>query len=215
MLHASFGPEDFQTATGVSRETLERLEVYSSILIEWQRRFNLIGPGTVDAIWHRHFLDSAQLNKLCGPGSSRLVDLGSGAGFPGMVLALMGIGGVELIESNGKKCLFLEQVSMSTNTRVKITKVRFDEVSRPNRADVVTARAVAPLARLLRDVIRWVKPEGVALLHRGSRFESELAEAARFWEFQVVRHQSITNPAGAILEISRIRRVNVRGKSNG
>ena len=121
----------------------------------------------------------------------------------------MGQTGVELIESNGKKCLFLERVSMSTNTQVEITKVRFDEVKRPDRADVVTARAVAPLHKLLRDVRRWVKPEGVALLQRGSRFESELAEAARLWEFEVVRHPSVTNPTGAILAISQIRQVNV------
>ncbi len=209
MLQDYFGPNDFQLATGVSRETLERLSTYHSLLIDWQQRFNLIGRGTANAIWHRHFLDSAQLTKLYGVRCSRLVDLGSGAGFPGMVLAIMGQGGVELIDSNGKKCLFLERVSMSTNAGAVITKARFDEVARPNRADVVTARAVAPLDRLLGDVSRWVKPEGVALLQRGSRFESELAEAERLWDFEVVRHPSITNPAGAILEISEIRRTNV------
>jgi len=209
MLQDYFGPNDFQLATGVSRETLERLRTYHSLLIEWQQRFNLIGQGTVNAIWHRHFLDSAQLTKLSGVRRSRVVDLGSGAGFPGMVLAIMGQGGVELIDSNGKKCLFLERVSMSTNAEVVITKARFDEVARPNRADVVTARAVAPLHRLLGHVSRWVKPQGVALLQRGSRFESELAKAERLWDFEVVRHPSITNPAGAILEISQIRRTNV------
>ena len=205
MSQADFGPNEFQLATGVSRETLERFGTYHSLLIEWQQRFNLMGRGTVGAIWHRHFLDSAQLNTLCGPRCSRLVDLGSGAGFPGMVLALMGQSGVELIESNGKKCLFLERVSVSTDAQVGITKARFDEVERPKRADVVTARAVAPLDKLLRDVSRWVKPGGVALLQRGSRFEGELAEAGRIWDFQVIRHPSITNPAGAILEISRIK----------
>ena len=209
MSQTDFGSNDFQVATGVSRETLERLKAYCSLLEEWQQRFNLIGRGTVDAIWHRHFLDSAQLRKIYGPRCTRLVDLGSGAGFPGMVLAIMGQTGVELIEGNGKKCLFLERVSMSTRTKVEITKARFDEVRRPNQADVVTARAVAPLHKLLRDVRRWVKPEGVALLQRGSRFESELAEAARLWEFEVVRHPSVTNPTGAILAISQIRQVNV------
>ncbi len=209
MSQTDFGSNDFQVATGVSRETLERLKAYCSLLEEWQQRFNLIGRGTVDAIWHRHFLDSAQLRKICGPRCSRLVDLGSGAGFPGMVLAIMGQTGVELIESNRKKCLFLERVSMSTNTQVEITKARFDELRRPNQADVVTARAVAPLNKLLWDAGRWVKPGGVALLQRGSRFECELAEAARFWEFEVVRHPSVTNPTGAILEISQIRQINV------
>ena len=98
---------------------------------------------------------------------------------------------------------------MSTNTQVEITKARFDELRRPNQADVVTARAVAPLKKLLWDAGRWVKPGGVALLQRGSRFECELAEAARFWEFEVVRHPSVTNPTGAILEISQIRQINV------
>ncbi len=209
MSQTDFGSSDFQAATGVSRETLERLKAYVSLLMEWQQRFNLIGPGTIHDIWHRHFLDSAQLRKICGPECSRLVDLGSGAGFPGMVLAILGQTGVELIESNGKKCLFLERVSMSTNTRVEITRARFDNVGRPNQADVVTARAVAPLNKLLRDAGRWVKPGGVALLQRGSRFKRELAEASRFWEFEVVRHPSVTKPTGAILEISQIREINV------
>ena len=147
--------------------------------------------------------------KLCKPGSSRLVDFGSGAGFPGMVLALMGQTGVELVESSGKKCLFLEKVSMSTETPVVISRVRFDEVPRPEPADVVTARAVAPLQKLLSDVARWVKPDGVALLHRGSTVDVEIREAAQYWDFKVVRHPSITNPSGAILEISGIRPTNV------
>ncbi|MBE24391.1 MAG: 16S rRNA (guanine(527)-N(7))-methyltransferase RsmG [Rhodospirillaceae bacterium] len=209
MLQSRFGPTDFRSATGVSRETLEKLQLYCSLLLTWQRRSNLIGKSTIDDIWHRHFLDSAQLMKLCKPGSSRLVDFGSGAGFPGMVLALMGQTGVELVESSGKKCLFLEEVSMSTKTPVTISRVRFEKVPRPDPADVVTARAVAPLQQLLDDVSRWVKPDGVALLHRGSTVDVEILEAAQYWDFKVVRHPSITNPSGAILEISGIRPTNV------
>ena len=209
MLQNRFGPADFRLATGVSRETLEKLQLYCSLLLTWQRRFNLIGKSTEDDIWQRHFLDSAQLIKLCRPGSLRLVDFGSGAGFPGMVLALMGQTGVELVESSGKKCLFLEEVSMSTETPVVISRVRFEEVPRPEPADVVTARAVAPLQKLLNDVARWIKLDGVALLHRGSTVDVEILEAARYWDFKVVRHPSITNPSGAILEISGIRPTNV------
>jgi 16S rRNA (guanine527-N7)-methyltransferase len=204
-----FGPTDFRLATGVSRETLEKLQLYCSLLLAWQERLNLIGKSTVDDIWHRHFLDSAQLMKLCRSGSSRLVDFGSGAGFPGMVLALMGQDGVELVESSGKKCLFLEEVSMSTRTPVVISRVRFEAVPCPEQADIVTARAVAPLQKLLTDVARWVKPGGVALLHRGSTVDADILEAAEYWDFKVVRHPSVTNPSGAILEISGIRPTNV------
>ena len=209
MLQNRFGPADFRLATGVSRETLEKLQLYRSLILTWQRRFNLIGKSTEDDIWQRHFLDSAQLMKLCRPGSLRLVDFGSGAGFPGMVLALMGQTGVELVESSQKKCVFLEEVSMSTRTPVIVSRVRFEEVRHPDPADVVTARAVAPLQKLLNDVARWVKPDGVALLHRGSTVDVEILEAARYWDFKVVRHPSITNPSGAILEISGIRPTNV------
>ncbi len=209
MLQNRFGPADFRLATGVSRETLEKLQLYCSLLLTWQRRFNLIGKSTEDDIWQRHFLDSAQLMKLGRPGSLRLVDFGSGAGFPGMVLALMGQTGVELVESSEKKCVFLEEVSMSTKTPVIVSRVRFEEVRRPDPADVVTARAVAPLQKLLNDVARWVKPDGVALLHRGSTVDVEILEAARYWDFKVVRHSSITNPSGAILAISGIRPTNV------
>ena len=209
MIEDSFGPDDFQLATGVSRETLEKFRLYGSLIIEWQQRFNLIGRGTLDSIWHRHFFDSAQLEPLCNSRFSRLVYFGTGAGFPGMVLALMGHSGVELVESNGKKCSFLERVSNSTGTPVVISKLRFDEVSSPDQADIVTARAVAPLYKLLHDVRRWVKPDGVALLHRGGRADLEIQEATKYWQFDVVRHPSLTDPKGVILEISGIRPVDV------
>ena len=96
MLNDDFGAEEFQRETGVSRETLGQLETYAECLCHWQRHMNLVGRGTINDLWHRHFLDSAQLQRLCQSDRSRLVDLGSGAGFPGLVLSIMGQSSVEL-----------------------------------------------------------------------------------------------------------------------
>ena len=208
MISGNFGSKEFQVSTGVSRETLIKFETYAECLRRWQQQINLIGRGSLDDLWHRHFFDSAQLRELCHPKTRRLVDLGSGAGFPGMVLSIMGQSGVELLESNKRKCSFLGEVARATGTPARITNARFEKVSAPVLADIVTARAVAPLSKLLGDVRRWLKPGGVALLHKGGSFERELTQASKDWTMQVHRHQSRTDPSGAVLEVRELMRAN-------
>ena len=208
MISGNFGSKEFQVRTGVSRETLLKFEAYAECLRRWQQQINLIGRGSLNDLWHRHFFDSAQLRKLCNPKTRRLVDLGSGAGFPGMVLSIMGQSGVELLESNKRKCSFLAEVARVTGTPARITNARFEKVSAPVLADVVTARAVAPLSKLLGNVCRWLKPGGVALLHKGGSFERELTQAAKDWTMRVHRHQSRTDPSGIVLELRELMRAN-------
>ena len=206
MLSQKFGPSDFQAKTGVSRETLAKLETYAECLHHWQRHMNLVGKSTINDLWHRHFLDSAQLRRLCQSDRSRLVDLGSGAGFPGLVLSIMGQTSVELVESNKRKCSFLGEVVRATGATARITNVRLENVSTPELADVVTSRAVAPLSRLLGYCSSWLKRDGVALLHKGAAVEQELTEATKDWTMNVKRHRSQTDPRGVVLEVRELAR---------
>ena len=206
MSSRKFGPRDFQAATGVSRETLAKLETYAECLLHWQPHMSLVGKGTLNDLWHRHFLDSAQLGKLCPSDRLRVVDLGSGAGFPGMVLSIMGQSNVELLESNKRKCSFLGEVVRVTGATAHITNARFEDVNAPELADVVTARAVAPLSRLLGYCSPWLKHGGIALLHKGGTVEQELTQATKDWTMHVHKHQSQTDPSGVVLEIRELAR---------
>src|SRR5882724_11473474 len=144
--------EAFAAACNVSRETLERLRRYAEMLVKWQKSINLVSPESSKDLWRRHMLDSAQLQGFLPPEPQSLVDMGSGAGFPGLVLAILGVPNVHLIESDARKCVFLAEAARATSLEVGrnpiIHPVRLEKV-RDLRADVVTARACAPLTSLL------------------------------------------------------------------
>ncbi|NYZ13102.1 16S rRNA (guanine(527)-N(7))-methyltransferase RsmG [Azospirillum sp. RWY-5-1] len=200
-----FDAAAFQAETGVSRETLDRLAAYADIVRRWQPKINLVGPSTLDDLWHRHMLDSAQLFPLLPAGTRTLVDLGSGAGFPGLVLAVMGVPDVHLVESDTRKAAFLREAARLSGTNVTVHARRIDAV--PDlTADVVTARALAPLAELLAWAHRFVGSSGVALFPKGQQAEHELAEAAHGWRLSVDRFPSRTDANGAILRVSGIAR---------
>ncbi|MGE5503628.1 MAG: 16S rRNA (guanine(527)-N(7))-methyltransferase RsmG [Actinomycetota bacterium] len=198
------GPEEFRTSTGVSRETLERLQAYAELLAKWQPRINLVGPDTLPDLWRRHFLDSAQLSGLVGE-VRRVVDIGSGAGFPGLVLAVMGAPDVHLIESDARKCAFLREAARVAATPVTIHNKRIEQVP-PLGADLVTARALAPLPRLL----EWAAPHlgqgGRCLFLKGRGSEDELTAATKDWNIAVERVPSITDPSGVILHLREVHR---------
>jgi len=195
--------EGFRQLTAVSRETLERLETYLALLVRWQPRINLVGPATLRDPWRRHVLDSAQLLPLLPESTQTLMDLGSGAGFPGLVMAILGIPEVHLVESDQRKVAFLREVAAATGTRVIFHPARIEAIS-PLRADVVTARALAPLARLLAYAIPFLGPKGVCLFLKGELAEQELATAARDWAMTVERFASRSDPSGVILRLGAI-----------
>ncbi len=203
---APLTPQAFQAATNVSRETLERLERYAALLRRWQRAVNLVAKSTLPDLWRRHMLDSAQLLGLVPERPCRLADLGSGAGFPGLVLAIMGVGEVELIESDGRKCAFLREVIRATGAPARVHHGRIEQV-RDGSFDVVTARALAPLSELLGYAQALLAPGGVALFLKGRRLEEELTEVPKAWKMSLERFASTTEPGGSILRIREITRV--------
>ncbi len=205
-----FTPNEFATATGVSRETLARLKAYVSLLEEWNARHNLVSAASLADVWRRHVWDSAQLFPLIPVEARSLVDLGSGAGFPGLVLAAMarertGFRTV-LYESIGKKCRFLEAAAERMGLPVEVRNVRMEEVV-PEAFDVVTARACAPLAKLLAYAQPFQGPATVNLFLKGQSVEVELTEAHKSWRMKLARSESRTDPSGVILEIRELRHV--------
>lgn len=201
-----FGEAAFQNATGVSRETLDRLAAYETLLRKWQPKINLVGPSTLSDAWRRHFLDSAQLFPLLPDSARVLVDLGSGAGFPGLVLAIMGVPEVHLVESDSRKCAFLREAARVAEVRVTVHNKRIETVP-AIAADVVTARALAPLS----DLVGWAYPfigsRGVALFPKGQNVAEELTDTTKYWKMRAERFDSRTDPTGTILRVSGIDRV--------
>lgn len=189
---------------GVSRETIERLEAYAALLVRWQARINLVGPDTVPALWRRHLIDSAQLWPHLPAGARRLVDLGSGAGFPGLVLAILGAPDVHLVESDARKGAFLREAARVTATPVTILSRRIEQIPSLG-ADVITARALAPLPRLLEWAVPHLAPGGQCLFLKGRGAEDELTAAAKDWKIGHRRIPSLTDPDGAILQLREVR----------
>jgi 16S rRNA (guanine527-N7)-methyltransferase len=193
----------FAALTGVSRETLARLEAYAALLTRWSARINLVGHGTVADLWRRHFLDSAQLFPLLPAGAHSLVDLGSGAGFPGLVLATMGVPGVALVEADARKCAFLREAARVAAAPVTIRNARIEALPQ-HVAAVVTARGLAPLDRLLVLAQRFIGPDTVCLFPKGKEAGQELAAAQQAWTMNVTTHDSRSDPRGVILCLRQV-----------
>ncbi len=201
-----FTANDFNRETDVSRETLERLEAYIALLAKWQKAINLIGSQTLKDVWHRHVLDSAQLRNLAPPASKNWIDLGSGAGFPGMVLSILGVGDVFLLEKDARKCVFLREANRITGSGARIIEGQVEEIvsldpeSRPFPApQVITARAVAPLDRLLTMARPLCIPDTVCLFPKGQDVERELTVVTKYPNIQVDKLPSCTDPCAVIL----------------
>lgn len=196
----------FQNATGVSRETLERLTAYADLLRKWQPKINLVGPATLPDLWQRHFLDSAQLYPLLPEGTRSLADIGTGAGFPGLVLAILGVPDVHLIESDSRKCAFLREAARVTGTTVTVHNKRIEAVS-GLAADVVTARALASLETLLGWAFPLLRPNGHCLFLKGQNVEGELTDTTKYWKMRAERFDSRSDPGGVVLRLGEIEHV--------
>lgn len=197
--------EAFRRTTGVSRETVDRLSAYESLLRKWQRRINLVGRSTLDDLWLRHMFDSAQLLPLLPDDARCLVDLGSGAGFPGMVLAILGVPDVHLVESDVRKAAFLREVSRETSTPVAIHVSRIEDMV-PFVADVVTARALAPLSRLIELARPFVGDRTVLLFPKGQDVDRELTATTKHTTMHTEIVPSRAHASGVILRLTRIDR---------
>lgn len=200
-------PEAFQAATDVSRETLDRLRLYADRLVTWSRAVNLVGRDTLPDIWRRHFLDSAQLAPLLPPAPEArprvLIDLGSGAGFPGLVLAILGAGAVHLVEADTRKAAFLREVARETETAIVLHTARIEGLA-PFAVDAVTARALAPLPRLLALAAPFLTGGATALFLKGRSLEGELTDAAKSWMMTTDLIASRTDADGRILRLTHL-----------
>jgi 16S rRNA (guanine527-N7)-methyltransferase len=201
----SLDPPGFAALSGVSRETLARLEAYADLLRRWSARINLVGTNTLDDLWRRHFLDSAQLLAYVPEGTGSLIDLGSGAGFPGLVLAISGVKGVELIEADARKCAFLREAARIATAPALIRNARIETVP-PHIVDVVTARGCAPLDRLLVLAQPFIGPDTVCLFLKGEQSVQELTAASQAWTMDATCHDSRSDPRGVILCLKRVGR---------
>ncbi len=204
------GPRDFASAFGVPRETVEKLETYANLLASWQKAVNLVSPSTIAQMWHRHFADSAQILSHAQDAKC-WVDLGSGAGFPGLVIAILLANHedhvVHLIESNGRKCAFLSEVVRRTGAPAIVHAGRIEDIARRNRvppADAVTSRALAPLNSLLGLACGFFEENTVGLFLKGREAGQEIDEAAKHWVFEYECMPSRTSGDGRIVEIRKL-----------
>jgi len=202
-----YGPENFLSDTNVSRETLDRLQAFADLLAERQKVQNLVSRISLGDLWRRHMLDSVQLVDLLPGGAEVLVDIGSGAGFPGMVLAIVTGIPVTLVESHSRKAQFLRDVAVQTGAPVTVINARIQDaggesVEKP--VDILIARALAPLSNLceMADSL----DARTCLFMKGALWQEELTEARKRWKIDVETIESRTSPDSRILRITRLER---------
>jgi 16S rRNA (guanine527-N7)-methyltransferase len=201
----------FQAATGCSDAQLANVEAFLALLTEWNGKMNLVGPSALAEFWPRHAYDSAQLLPLA-PEAKVWADLGAGAGFPGLVLAILlkdrPGAKVHLVESMTKRCRFLGEVVQKLDLPADIHNARAEDLG--IRVDIVTARACAPLPRLLGYAEPYLRKGATGLFLKGQDVVSELTEAAKYWKFGAELSASSSRPDGRILQVkglSRVRKV--------
>jgi 16S rRNA (guanine527-N7)-methyltransferase len=202
------GPDTFAEALRVPRETIHRLIRYAELLTEWQGRQNLVSARSLPHLWDRHFADSAQLIALA-PEARLWLDLGTGAGFPGLVVAILKAQNphfrMHLVESTAKKCAFLAEAARATEAPVEIHAMRIEDLPRRVqnlKPEVISARALAPLPQLLDLAAPFFGPGTRGLFLKGRDAEREVTAAAKRWSFASHMHPSLTAPQSAIVEIS-------------
>ena len=202
--------DDFCSIQYVSRETYDKFKIYYETLIKWQKSINLISNSTLDSIWHRHILDSAQLYKYTQNMKGNILDFGSGAGFPGLVLAMMGNENVNAVESDEKKCIFLKEVARLSDTKINIHNSRIEKLKFIN-PELITARALAPLIKLIEYIENYMKQGDnlrkdlpKLLFLKGKNYKQELLELKKIRNFDVTVFSSMSDEYGKILNIKNI-----------
>lgn len=206
----SYSFSDFVADINVPRETSGRLKTYGELLVKWQKAKNLVSNSTLDDIWKRHFLDSAQmvplLHDVFGEKPLSMLDIGSGAGFPGLVLAAMNVGTAHMVESVGRKCVFMRQVVRETGANAEVHNVRIEEIE-PFDIDIITSRACARITQL----INWSEPfltqSPEIWLLKGEGAEEELTEAQAYWKMEIERYPSQSDQSGVILRLRGIKKI--------
>ena len=194
----------------VSRETNEKLEEFQALVRKWTKSINLIAPNTVADMWTRHIVDSIQLYPLAPTGNLSWTDLGSGGGFPGIVLAIMASADqpslrFTLIESDTRKATFLRTAARELYLNVKVIDERI-EVATPQVADVISARALSPLDQLFTQIQRHIRPGGTSIIPKGRNFQAEIDQARENWSFELELVPSMTDAEAKILLVRGLNR---------
>lgn len=205
-LLSAFHVKHCSTLDRVSRETQAALEAYAALLLRWNRTVNLVARADEPFLWQRHIADSLQLIPLMQPRPDRAIDLGTGAGFPGLILSIAGGIPFDLIEADQRKAAFLREAIRTTGAPVQVHAVRI-ETARLRPAPLVTARALAPLPKLLELAAPLLAPGGFCLFLKGATAEAELTQASQEWHMQAELIPSRTSPSARILRISHLSRV--------
>lgn len=205
-----FDKAGFQERFSVSRETIAGLEAYEALLQKWNPRINLVSRTTLAEVWHRHFADSAQLWELMPETASIWLDFGSGAGFPALVIATLAKEKkpdlrVVLVESDQRKCAFLINVIAELGLNAEVKAARIEDIPSQN-ADVISARAVAPLEKLMELSTSHAHKSTVMLFPKGNSYESELTAARKHWHIEQKAIPSLTDPNSVILKIKEFKR---------
>jgi len=200
--------KSFARATGATPQQIADLDRFRELLADWNERMNLVGPATLEVFWNRHAWDSAQLLQLVPPEAKVWADLGAGAGLPGLVLAIMGKGQdgfhVHLVESMAKRCRFLSVVVAELGLPATVHNERAENLQLA--VDIVTARACAPLARLLGYARPYLKGGALGLFLKGQDVAAELEDAAKSWDFEADTVPSLSDPRGQIVRVRRLGR---------
>ncbi len=197
---APLDPDGFRQVVPVSRETSVRLGRYLDLLTRWQRSINLVGATTLEDPWRRHILDAAQLDSLIPPDAGRITDFGTGAGIPGLILAILGRSDVHLVESDSRKCVFLREAARLCEAPVTVHQGRIEALS-PWPTAVAVARALAPLDRLVALAIPYLTPSSLCFFLKGKGAMQELTAAHKKWIMSAACLPSRSDPAGAILRL--------------
>ena len=201
--HQTYVVENFLATNQVPRETMNKFQRYFSLLEQWNPRINLVSQTSLHAFWNRHILDSLQLLPHI-PKGSNIVDIGSGAGFPGMVLALCDVFKVHLIEADSRKCVFLQEVASQTQTDISIINQRVEKVV-PFSCHTIMARAFASLSRFITLARHLIAHSHQCLLLKGATWRSEIAEAQKNWQFYYHSQPSITHHDAALISLSHLK----------
>lgn len=210
MTYSIANAADFQRHFDVSRETMERLEVYAALLEKWNPKINLVSRTTLDDMWRRHFADSAQIWYMAPNNPQHWLDIGSGAGFPGLVISAIAAEKspetrVTLVESDQRKSVFMRTVAREMGVKTTVLTERIENLP-PQNADVLSARALAPLTNLLDFAEKHRKPAGTCLFPKGANVDSELTGAALSWHISPEKLPSMTDSNAVILRIGEFHR---------
>jgi len=202
-----------QTEFHVSRESIEVLQIYVDLLAEWQKKTNLVSNSSLNDIWKRHICDSIQCKSIF-PNKLNWLDIGTGAGFPGLVLSILSRNEpgfvMNLVESNNKKCAFLRKVIRETGVRANVTTSRIESVAKQySNTEVVTARALSSLDNLLMLTQSWFDSGAAGLFLKGRDYAQELEKCRGSWEFDLLVHNSRIEENSVLLEIQNLKKLDI------